>query len=66
VGFITQPGFDQGPFSAAAVHNITRGNGHKYSADTLHKLILILIDLEFEVHEFDSSRELFRWIADNC
>jgi hypothetical protein len=66
IGFITRNEYERGDFRLKAWNSLTSGNAYNHRCPTLAGLIQILMGIGFEVHEFASDKEFFRWVADNC
>ena len=63
-GFITRESFDSGNFYVATSRNITNGNRFcDYYGDNVNAVIEGLLSNNYEVYEFDTANDLFKWLA---
>jgi hypothetical protein len=64
-GFITSTGYRKS-FYTFSEDKLTIGNGWGREYSNLKELIgyLLGVNLPFEVYEFDTAKEMFKWLAD--
>lgn len=65
-GFITQSDFDTNRFVALCTDEVTRGNNWPAfdGCRSLKTLTEKLIKAKFEVYEFETYKELFKWLSE--
>lgn len=65
-GFITQAQFESDKFITICTTEITKGNGWpSYNkCKNIHSLISRLIVDDITVYEFDTHKELFKWLSE--
>jgi len=68
IGIITRQHYDDGPFLCKSTDEFTRGNGWTFvcGCKTLTQVVTKAINLKFTVYQFDTAKEMFQWVADNC
>jgi hypothetical protein len=64
-GFITRSEYESGDYIVLCVEEVTEGNGYYTdTTESLSELITSLVNLEFKVYEFDTYKELFKWLSE--
>ena len=64
-GFIARKNYNRGPYHTCVGRSLTNGNTWgDYSDSDLKNLISELIKASFEVYEFDTHQELFKWLSE--
>jgi hypothetical protein len=64
-GFITRSEFESGDYIVLCTVDITRGNGYNVdSTRFLSELITSLISKGIKVYEFNTYKELFKWLSE--
>ena len=64
-GFISRSEFDSGEYIVLCRVDITMGNGYNVdSTQSLPKLITSLVSGGIKVYEFDTYKELFKWLSE--
>ncbi len=63
-GFITRQNYDSDNFIVLALKGITNGNCWGWFSNDLKELVKTLVLNDFEVYEFDTYQELFRWLSE--
>ena len=65
-GFITQSDYESNRFVTLCSEELTRGNGWEIhnNCRSLKTLIERLLKSNFEVYEFDTHKELFKWLSE--
>ena len=63
-GFISRDDYRRGPYRARSLNLLTMGNCLGVTpTDSLVDLIIALLGLSIVVFEFDTDKELIRWLA---
>lgn len=64
LGFITKDRQGRGTFiTLCAQRGLTTGNHYMHENDCLKTLISSLLEMKWEVFEFNKEKELFAWLA---
>ena len=64
-GFISRQGYGQGDFRLYAVDSVTVGNAWSFfDFPILSTVISRILDANNNVFEFDTAKELFKWLAE--
>jgi hypothetical protein len=63
-GFITRRDYNRGLFFPITMYEATNGNHWGVEAHSIQELIHRLLKLEYNVYQFDSSKELAAWLAE--
>jgi len=62
--FVTREKYEMGFYKLLSTNQLTKGNGYCiYDEPTLAGLLKNLINANFEVFVFETSKELFTWLA---
>lgn len=65
-GLIIQENFNYGVYKVYAIDKITNGNKwSQYERESLKGVILALLHTTlFTIHEFDTAKEIFKWLSE--
>jgi hypothetical protein len=64
-GFITQSEYDSNNFVVLATEALTMGNSYcTHCTNNLEGILTGLINIGFVVYEFDTHKELFKWLSE--
>jgi len=62
--FITKNNFYNGEFQIKATYNLTVGSSFPvFSNKILHIVLKNIVDRKHKVYQFDTHKELFKWLA---
>lgn len=62
-GFIAREDFENGKFTAYCTEHITEGNNFD-STNTFEDCLKMLVSRGFQVYEFDTYKQLFKWLSE--
>ena len=62
--FIIRENYDSGEFKVYVADEMTNGNALIFQSRSLKDLIRTLMNESYEVYEFDTSTELFKWLSE--
>ena len=64
-GLITRQDYESGDYLVYVADHITKGNGFGYRKSNLKELLKVHVDSSmFQVYEFDTHKELFKWLSE--
>ena len=64
-GFITKSEYESGDYMVLGTDGITEGNGYYTdTTESLSELITSLVNSGIKVYEFDTYKELFKWLSE--
>jgi len=64
-GFITRSEFESGDYIVLSTVEVTEGNGYfTDTTESLSELITSLVNSGIKVYEFDTYKELFKWLSE--
>lgn len=65
-GFIVREDYDKGNYKAYCANKLTNGNAWwiEKPTDSFVKFVDELVEKKYEVFEFDTSQELFKWLSE--
>lgn len=64
-GFITRSEYESGNYIVLCTPGVTEGNGYNVNTtESLSELITSLVNSKIKVYEFDTHKELFKWLSE--
>jgi hypothetical protein len=64
-GFITRSEYESGDYIVLCTYGVTAGNGYyAETTESLSELVTSLVNSEVKVYEFDTYKELFKWLSE--